>query len=885
MKPILSYSIGQLRTNKKSSIFIFIAIFIASALLCALCTFAYSGWLAQEKGIREHFGDFHAYIQEPITTEQLPYITENAEVEETLMQTNWRFLALDQTTPTERPYLVYSQYDQNAWDKLAIRDRLVEGRAPEKPGEVIVSQLFLQDNPDYSIGDTLTLPSGQRVLNGTPLPSNAMATEGESFQQNGEDTVTIVGTMNYQAFTAFPCYHIYGYLDAKHLPTDQTFLVYAKLNNPKDAYTVFPAIGENLGLQAGANGSLPIAYNTPILEFHSVKAPDSLEEATISENIVFAIVSVLLTLVIFVVIIYNAFSVAAHSEIKQLGILKSVGATPKQIRGTVLMQGLLLSIVAIPLGILVGFVTVIGLGSAANAMMSEGTVIESVNISPLLLLLVIVLSLLTVLISAYLPARRLAKLSAIDAVRGNTKKTRQRRREKATRATRANRNITNELATGALSANKRAYGTTIVALCLCLTLIATSLFFARCAEVNEEKRLETKTYNLSISTYTMDDPDPALIEELRQLNGSQEQALYRDSAMSMEIDPTMYAPELTELGLNPRAAKNIEKQENGNETIYVPLIGLDDRTFAEYAAAIGANVEDFQDTSSHPAIVVNATAGNMPSAQKQYEMQNTPFLNLQEGEILPVTEEIHGVNDSAPHQDQVSVTYMTETYPDLDKNIYPYYLCTVVPMAVYDDITNNFSAQNLLSAKAVTLELLIDKEELEATQAEAESILSQYLAAEDFKTDSHLDAMRRMEEGGATMNLMLLSFAVFLAFVGVSSAFSSITGSLLSRRRQFAIIRSIGLPPKELSSMLFRESVFLALLPVAFSIPLCAIAFMILGNILDYARLGDVLAATPWHWIILGAFLIIASVILAYAIVSRRIKKDTIIDAIKDETF
>ncbi|WP_242874915.1 MULTISPECIES: FtsX-like permease family protein [Clostridium] len=56
----------------------------------------------------------------------------------------------------------------------------------------------------------------------------------------------------------------------------------------------------------------------------------------------------------FILIIYNAFLLSANIRIKELSILKSLGATPKQIKYSVIYKGFLLWIIQLPIGLIVG---------------------------------------------------------------------------------------------------------------------------------------------------------------------------------------------------------------------------------------------------------------------------------------------------------------------------------------------------------------------------------------------------------------------------------------------------------------------------------------------------------------------------------------------------
>jgi len=131
--------------------------------------------------------------------------------------------------------------------------------------------------------------------------------------------------------------------------------------------------------------------------------------------------------IIGAVVMSNAFSMSADKRINHFGILKSVGATKRQIISTVMYEAVWLSVIGIPVGLVLGTALQFGV----TAIMNQALV--SVNISngydqyveylinaPVAFLSTVI-GFFTVLMSAWLPASKAARISAMDAIRGNTR--------------------------------------------------------------------------------------------------------------------------------------------------------------------------------------------------------------------------------------------------------------------------------------------------------------------------------------------------------------------------------------------------------------------------------------------------------------------------------
>ena len=99
-----------------------------------------------------------------------------------------------------------------------------------------------------------------------------------------------------------------------------------------------------------------------------------------------------------------------NERTQQFGILMSVGATEKQLRNSVLFEGLCIGVIGIPLGILVGLPgvqLVLSLVEKNFANVMYDTVPLSLVVSVPAIVAAAIISFLTIFISAYIPAKKL----------------------------------------------------------------------------------------------------------------------------------------------------------------------------------------------------------------------------------------------------------------------------------------------------------------------------------------------------------------------------------------------------------------------------------------------------------------------------------------------
>lgn len=115
-------------------------------------------------------------------------------------------------------------------------------------------------------------------------------------------------------------------------------------------------------------------------------------------------------------IIYNIFQISVSGDVRFYGLLKTIGTTGRQIKKLILIQALALSVVGIPLGELIGYSVGMAITHVAVSGMSLG-IVEVYSISPLIFLGAAAFSEITVLLSCRKPRRMAARISPIEALR------------------------------------------------------------------------------------------------------------------------------------------------------------------------------------------------------------------------------------------------------------------------------------------------------------------------------------------------------------------------------------------------------------------------------------------------------------------------------------
>ena len=204
-------------------------------------------------------------------------------------------------------------------------------------------------------------------------------------------------------------------------------------------------------------------------------------------------------------LIYNAFAISVSERSRHLGMMSSVGATKKQKRNSVLFEGFAIGLVSIPLGILSGFagigITFFFINPVLKSAMgiSEGM---RLVIMPSSIIVAVVVSVITILVSTYIPARRASNISAIDAIRQTSDIKITKRQVRTSKLTRIIFGIEGELGLKNLKRNRTKYRATVFSLIISMVLFLTVSYFTSSLEKAFVMTRDGINFDIQISVNT-----------------------------------------------------------------------------------------------------------------------------------------------------------------------------------------------------------------------------------------------------------------------------------------------------------------------------------------------------------------------------------------------
>ena len=541
---------------------------------------------------------------------------------------------------------------------------------------------------------------------------------------------------------------------------------------------------------------------------------------------VFIIIASVLSIVIVsisVVVISNAFRVSAAERLRQFGILKSVGATKEQIRQTVLYESVFLAMFGIPLGLISGLaMQFIGVQIANHFLYAlvRGSG-ESLRfaVSWQILLAAVLVSFLTVLLSAWFPARRAAKISAIDAVRGVGEVKADIKKIHTSRIITAAFGFCGALAYKTSKRNRRNFRATVISLAFGIILFIGVASFSATVD---------RTANVVFRNYT----DASVVAEFRN-PGRHNRAdyVFLENQTANEITERLRSFEETAvIGVGQRRfyyrtnmpvsmmSQALVNHADGSwfwiednreyQTLDISLLTADPETYAELARRAGvppgSNILVNHFTSSFQTINPDGTLGPTQFVDfVPYVFRpETLILTNREGKetmILPLHGQL-GRNDlpdevwSGAYGDMLVVIV-----PELDTSWYLWY--------AHPD--NAWAFSDYMEAVLYDFFPAYLRHHLDRNPT---GIFVQHM---------NLEEENWIITNTATMIMIFIyGFVALLILIGLTNIISTISTNIYARSREFAVLKSVGMDAKGLRRMLSFESIFCSAKALIFGIPL-----------------------------------------------------------------
>lgn len=577
-----------------------------------------------------------------------------------------------------------------------------------------------------------------------------------------------------------------------------------------------------------------------------------------------------------ILLLRNSFEITMQARLHQLGLLASIGATPRQLRTCLLQEAAAVSLVPLAVGSALGFAACGGVLAAVNRVAADlpGRQPAVFRLHPLVVLGALLFAAMTVLLSAWLPAYRLSRLTPLEALRGTARRDPVRGGRRRSHAPLLGLcfGIRGELAGCALQARRKSLRIANVSLLLSFLGFTAMLCFFTLSDISTrmtyfERYQDTWDVMAEIPDTALE--DFTLTSSLAALPGAEDCAVYEKHQTRVLLPADAQSQALQALGGFAALAGEEAVSCGDGWLVSAPSVVLDDDTFLRYCEEIGVA------PTLDGAILLNRIWDSLHShfRDRQYlpfVAEGTPALTLAEEDGTPLG--------------QLPLLGLTDTPPLLREEYDQYALVLFWPQSLWEQWASLLPAPTQAPETYVRL---LGREEITPAECEALEAAAADLLAEGGYTCT---TENRPEERAVNdrmirgAEMILGGFCLLLASIGLANVFLNTLGFVGQRRREFARYLSIGMTPRELRSLFWIEGAVLALRPLVIALPLTAlmVAFMLRASYLDPELF---LAQAPVLPVALFALLILGTVALAYVLGARKVLSSDLTELLKDDTL
>ena len=714
----------------------------------------------------------------------------------------------------QKPYLYFVGFDDADFDTLPVQ--LIAGRLPENDREVLIPEhVALKAGVNLPIGTVLDVDVGTRTLNGAVLSQADVYTDGEALTGTTPQQYTVVGTYQRPGYEGHDAPG-YTAITRAGAGACARYDVYVTLPNPRGVVSYAESFGASYVL------------NKDLLRFYGV-SDNALFNALLAA-VGGVLVAIIMTGSVF--LIYNAFHISLAERTHDFGLLMSIGATARQLRGAVLFEGLCIGAVGIPLGMLAGVGCVAALlpllADNFRTMAGGTSVALRLTVAAPALAAAAAVSLVTILLSAYLPARRAARMPVMECLLQTNEIKTDRRAVRISPLARRLWGTEGTLALKNFRRNRRQYRSIVLSLTLSVVLFVVGCTFG-------------DTVHRIGSVYTADASDGDLTFQTAEMSEDEFLALYDRMATAEGMTDADWVAQV-----------HLAHAEGGGMQPDASLLFIDDTLYNTFMDSIGRSRDDLlgamYDTEHNLYFVGDTVDFTLYDAGRQ-------------AMTVPLA---------------MAANYPRDGLASTDGTDSDLLLAITVPRSRRAE----FAALDVKTAYGAFLWA----DDPDAAMRAVQAVIAESGTAAQYTLLNAATMFSTMRSADFVVRVFTFSFAAMMAAISAANVFNTISTNIRQRRRELAMLRSIGMADREFDRMMRFECLFYGLRTLLFGVPLAAALSCAIQYAMGSAEQFDNFAIQlPWQSIGISAVGVLALVAATMLYAVGKLKRENLLDALRED--
>lgn len=643
------------------------------------------------------------------------------------------------------------------------------------------------------------------------------------------------------------------------LSDEQNLVIDICFQNMRTIYRDLPLIAEHFGLDDSA-----VTYHELLLSRYFIHDPQDADPPLL---MAFCLAVLLIVSVSLILIIHNSFAVSMRARVHQFGIFSSIGATPGQIRTCLLQEAAALCILPVLFGTFAGIALSFGTIQLINFLAAgiAGRHEAVFSYHPAVLAVTTAAAILTVFISAWLPAGKLSKLTPLAAIQHSGELDLKRKRKSGILSRMFG--VEGELAGNALKAQKKALRTSALSLTLSFMGFTLMLCFLTLSGISTnhtyfERYQDAWDVMVTVKDTNMENFTEA--EDIQKLENA-DSVIYQKAEALCPVPETSISRELNRLGGVESIAGSAVRTAEGGYSIQAPIIIMDDSAFEEYCRKTGI------EPGKTGSIVLNRIWDSVNSNFRYREY--VPFLAEEQKTIVLQN------TDQAENTVELPILAYTQEPPVLREEYENYALVQFISLSTWKQIGAVIGNTGPDTYIRILAENDRELSALNTLETELSSIMGTNYT---FEMENRIQEKTDNDTMLNGYKMIIGALCVLLATIGIANVFSNTLGFIQQRKREFARYMSIGMTPKSMKKMFCIEALVIAGRPVLITFPLTVLfaGFMITAS---YLNPKEFLLEAPIIPIVIFMLAIFGFVALAYYMGGRKIMKCSLAEALRSD--
>lgn len=845
-------TLEHMKQSRSRTMVTIIGVILSAAMITAVSTFGTSLLNFLVTVSIEKYGNWHVEFLDA-SADFIKEKTNDDEVINVSSFENLGYAKLEKGRNSEKPYLFIAGFSDETFENLPLK--LISGRLPENDNEILIPEhIAITGGVRFKVGDKLSLDLGN------------LTDDKKAVLPAEKKTYTVTGICERPGFEehSSPAYTLITKIDTKHESAQQNyngdskqFSAFVTLKNPRQAKIYASNKAE----------SYSYVINDNVLRFMGVS------ENKRFNTFLYTIGIVLLSIIMIgsIFLIYNAFNISLNERIRQFGILSSVGATPKQLRNSVLFEGLCIGIIGIPMGIIVGIAIIkLLIPIIANNFVSimHSDIPLKLYVSIPVISMAAAVSLITILISAYIPAKRASKTPIIESIRQTNEIKTELKDVKLSKFAQNIYGFEGMLALKSFKRNRKSYRSIVLSLVLSVLLFVSGSTFSTTLKDLSQLYIMDIDYDILFSAENLSDSEIIpLYNKLKTVDGVYESSYQKVLEYSCKTDTKDFSDSyLKNLGYSDfnktvDLPMDIQFMKEDEYLSFIEELGLPSKEYTgENAKFIAVAKKRAKNENGESEVMDIFSKSSMTFVITPKINEN---INMEKSQSIDITFVDTYSLDPPPKS-----YFESENNPDVFMVIAPYSLKEKFEIDNISSYTGMaFRSNNPLKSISKIGDII-----------QVEGIGVKYAL---YNIHNMLEEYRSLI---FIIDVFTYVFVIMISLIAVANVFNTISTNIRLRRRELAMIRSVGMSERDFTRMMNFECVFYGIRTLLVGLPISVIVSWVIYKGLTFAeKIDNLQFIFPWKSIAISIFGVLIIVFITMLYATSKLKKENIIEALRDD--